>query len=222
MEFGEDWDALMIEQAQRLQPGRPGAVVSSYPDPFTFEGMQAVHATRPGILAHVVKPGTEFAADHLVLAFEAHPVDGPEPVPGFHVGAGCLFAPGSFAQYFPYDPAFYFHGEEQSIALRLFTHGWDIFHMAAMPVWHLYNIPQEGKLRRALHWDEAHDSQRGDKWWTLEQVSRARLGDLAAGRIPGVYGLGNVRSVADYADFSGIDYAARTIAPRSYSPTSPG
>ena len=37
----------------------------------------------------------------------------------------------------------------------------------------------------------------------------------------GVYGLGSIRSVADYAAFSGIDYAARTIAPRAYKPLLP-
>jgi hypothetical protein len=39
-----------------------------------------------------------------------------------------------------------------------------------------------------------------------------------SGQRLGVYGLGRVRSMADYADFSGIDFAARTIASRAYAP----
>ena len=89
----------------------------------------------------MVKPGSVFEPDHPVLGFEAHPVDRDEPVPGFHVGAGCLFAPGQFVQAFPYDPYFYFHGEEQALAARIFTHGWDIFHVPGQPVYHLYNTP---------------------------------------------------------------------------------
>jgi hypothetical protein len=35
-----------------------------------------------------------------------------------------------------------------------------------------------------------------------------------------VYGLGSVRSMADYARFCGIDYAARVLEPRAYQPLS--
>ena len=105
------------------------------------------------ILAHVVKPGALFEPDHPVLGFEAHPLDRDQPVPGFHVGAGCLFAPGTFVQAFPYDPWFYFHGEEQALAARLFTHGWDIFHVPGLPVYHLYNNAESGAPPRPMHWD---------------------------------------------------------------------
>ena len=55
-------------------------------------------------------------------------------------------------------------------------------------------------------------------WWTLEQRSRARLQALVAGADLGVYGLGRQRSLADFAAFSGIDYAARTLAPAAFTP----
>jgi hypothetical protein len=164
----------------------------------------------------VVKPGTAFEPDHPVLGFEAQPLDTTRPVSGFHLGAGCLFAPGSIVQAFPYDPWFYFHGEEQALAARLFTHGWDIFHVPRLPVFHLYNTGGSGAPPRPLHWDEQQDRQRDQAWWRLEQRSRARLAALLSGASLGVYGLGKVRSMADYADFSGIDFVRRTIAPRAY------
>ena len=145
--------------------------------------------------------------------------DRDQPVPGFHVGAGCLFAPADFVQAFPYDPWFYFHGEEQALAARLFTHGWDIFHVPGLPVYHLYNNADSGAPPRPMHWDPTHDtpapaqlvgrwnSARAAAWrpcWTAQPL--------------GAYGLGRVRSMADYAGFSGIDYAARTLAPRAFVP----
>jgi hypothetical protein len=69
-----------------------------------------------------------------------------------------------------------------------------------------------------MHWDPSQDAQRQRNWWALEQRSRGRLAALVAGEPLGAYALGSARSMADYAAFSGIDYAARTIAPRAFRP----
>ncbi|TFZ06887.1 hypothetical protein EZ313_09785 [Ramlibacter henchirensis] len=219
MDFEPGWDERLIDQARALAPGRKGVVLSAYPNAFAFEnGRPVARPTTNKVLAHVVKPGVNFEADHLVLSFEAQPVETDEPVPGFHLGAGCLFAPGRFALEFPYDPAMYFHGEEQALAARLYTHGWDIFHMPGLPVYHLYNDGSAGVPARPLHWDAAHEAGRTQSWWELEQRSRARLGALLAGQPLGVYGLGRERTLAQYADWCGIDYANRTLGPQAYRP----
>lgn len=216
-DFDAHWDERLIAQAQALLPGRPGLVLSAYPHPFVFDQGQPLHqATTSQVLSHVVKPGQRFDADHPVLGFEAHPVASDQAVPGFHVGAGCLFGPGGLTQLFPYDPHLYFHGEEQALALRLYTHGWDIFHMPALPVYHLYNSGEAGAPARPMHWDPAHEARRSTTWWQHEQRSRKRLAALVQGEPLGAYGLGSRRSLAEYAAFSGIDYAARTLGPRAF------
>ena len=222
MDFDPRWDERLIAQAQALGAPQRDLVISTYPDAFRFvDGEPVRQATTERVLAQVVRPGSAFAPDHPVLSFEAHPVEATTCLPAFHVGAGCLFAPGRIAQRFPYDPWLYFHGEEQALALRLWTHGWDLFHMPALPVHHLYNDDASGAPPRPLHWDEAHESGRDVDWWTLEQRSRARLAALVAGGDLGVYGLGKARSLADYAAFSGIDYTARTLAAAAFTPREP-
>lgn len=222
MDFDADWDQTLIEQAQALLPGRAGLVLSAYPNPFVFEGEQPVRKpATDGVLAHVVRGGAQFEPGHPVLGFAAHPVASAVPLPGFHLGAGCLFAPGTLVQSFPYDPYLYFHGEEQALALRLFTHGWDIFHMPGLPLYHLYNTGEGSGPARPMHWEAGQDGQRSVSWWALEQRSRQRLADLVAGKPLGAYGLGSARSLAAYAAFSGIDYSARSIAPKAYQPLPP-
>ena len=219
MDFDPGWDHQLIAQAMALLPGRAGVVLSSYPNPFVFEGQQVMRRVcTDQVLAHVVKPGAVFDPEHPVLPFEAHPVEKDHPIPGFHLGAGCLFAPGRLVDELPYDPGFYFHGEEQALALRLFTHGWDIFHMPRLPVYHLYNNAESGAARRPLHWDPEHDTRRSQTWWSLEQRSRKRLAALAAGQLRGSFGLGRQRTVADYASFCGIDYLGRELSPQAYLP----
>lgn len=223
MDFNAGWDEALIAQALAL--GAPGRdlVLTTYPDAFRFaDGQPVRQPTTQGVLVQVLKPQASFAADHPVLPFEAQPLEVTEPVAGFHVGAGCLFAPGRITQRLPYDPWLYFHGEEQALALRLYTHGWDIFHIPDLPIHHLYNDAASGAPPRPLHWDEAHEAGRATSWWTLEQRSRARLAALVAGEDLGIYGLGTARSLADFAAFSGIDYAARTLAPRAFKPGASG
>ncbi|MBC5763575.1 GlcNAc-transferase family protein [Ramlibacter albus] len=219
MDFDPGWDEMLCDQLRTLMAGRRGAVISSYPNPFVFEDGKPVRRNNNAdVLVHVVKTGTNFEPGHPVLSFEAHPVPSPLPIEGIHLGAGCLFAPGSIVQLFPYDPFLYFHGEEQSMTMRLYTHGWDIFHIPNLPVFHLYNNADAGAPPRPMHWDAAHESQRAIGWWLYEQRARGRLAQLVANAPLGVYGLGRIRTVAEYAAFSGIDYAARTLEPKAWSP----
>jgi hypothetical protein len=219
MDFAADWDRRLVEQALALGAPARSVVISSYPDAFAFEQGRVVRrATSTGVLAQVLKPDAAFAPDHPVLSFHAVPVESTRALPAIHVGAGCLFAPGRITQEVPYDPWLYFHGEEQALALRLYTRGWDLFHMPALPVSHLYNDASSGAPARPLHWDEQQDAGRDHAWWDLEQRARARLAALVDGADLGAYGLGRERSLAEFAAFSGIDYANRRLARRAFVP----
>ena len=218
MDFAPGWDERLIEQARALRAGQR-VVLTTYPSAFVFEdGKPVPKPITQGVLACVLKPGMVFAPDHPVLKFEAHPVEASAALPGIHVGAGCLFASGAFPLEIPYDPAFYFHGEEQGVALRLFTRGWDIYHPPGMPIYHLYLDTTTGATRRPMHWDADADAKRPVKWRELETRSQQRLAALVGGAPLGAYGLGTARTLADFAAFSGIDYQKRAIEPKAFRP----
>ncbi len=213
--FEPGWDERLLRQARRCAVINPRCLVSCYPNPFRMVAGEP-YATVVGaqVLAHVVSASSAFADDHPVLFFEGVPVAGNDPVPALHIGAGCLLAPGRVVNELPYDPQLYFHGEEQAFALRAYTHGWDIFHIPGMPVYHQYHLADAPP--RPLHWSPELDAQRAVQSHSLTAASNQRLaallwgGDDARAAL-GVYGLGTQRTLADYAAFSGIDYAARRI-----------
>ncbi len=78
-------------------------------------------------------------------------------------------------------------------------------------MFHLYTLP--GNRPRVMHWSSEHDMQRTVRSAQREAQARERLTALVDchGNL-GAYGLGRVRSMADYALFSGIDYATRSLA----------
>jgi hypothetical protein len=214
--FEPGWDERLLRWGERLRPRLPRFILSCYPNPFRMvDGQPRATLVTHRVLAHVVKTGCDFDPAHPVLMFEGVPVDSDEPVPAMHLAAGCLFSPGRIVQELPYDPGLFFHGEEQAYALRAWTHGWELLHPPGMPMYHLYTAPGEAPPR-PLHWSPEHDAQRQQRSAALiEQANRRLSALLWEGADLGVYGLGRERSLADYAGFSGIHYAARRIEPRA-------
>lgn len=211
--FEPGWDERLLRLAEPLRERHPRHILSCYPNPFRMvSGQPRATLVTHRVLAHVVKADSDFAPDHPVLMFEGVPVDSDRPVPALHLAAGCLFAPGRIVQELPYDPGLFFHGEEQAYALRAWTHGWELLHPPGMPMYHLYTAP--GEAPRPLHWSPGHDAARRERSAVLIERAQQRLRALLwDGADLGAYGLGRVRSLADYAGFSGIDYAARHIGP---------
>jgi hypothetical protein len=133
-----------------------------------------------------------------------------QPVMGCHISAGFLFAAGHFVEEVPYDPYLYFHGEEQSLAVRAFTRGWDIYHPLVVPLYHLYKT--EGTPYSTHHWYGETDAKRAFQSAYLTERAKQRLNRLLMGDgLPGAYGLGTARSMDQYRELSGIDYRTQTV-----------
>ena len=119
------------------------------------------------------------------------------------LAAGCIFTKGAFVKEIPYDPNYYFYGEELSLAMRAFTNGYSFFHIPDVPLFHLYTDTSD--IPRKLHWDPEDDQKRAVKWTELDKKSLNRLNDLFADKVEEPLCLGKERSLEDYAFISGID-----------------
>ena len=124
------------------------------------------------------------------------------------VSAHFLFTVGCFCEEVSYDPKTYFFGEEPSLAIRAFTHGYDLYHPCEVVLWHFY-----GRERHARHWSDNR------KWWLRNERSLLRYRRLidAGGESQslGKFGLGKARSLQDYEHYAGLELAKRQVRDRT-------
>lgn len=215
MHFPSHWDQWVEEVLLDRMAITPRCVVSSYPPSMVkdangewmIEGHQ-----KQTVVTHRVKENAAFDGRGIYLDFEAWLHHGrTAPIRGHHIAGGMLIAPGSFVEQFPYDPQLYYLGEEQMLALRLYTHGWDIWHPVDNPIGHRYNDHQNPEIR-PVHWSDDPNGERPISHLVWENRSYTRQRHLVG--LPGyggVYGLGTARTLQAFADEFGVDYLRRSI-----------
>ena len=136
-----------------------------------------------------------------------------EPIPSRFYSAHCTFTLGQFATEVQHDPEYYFHGEEISIAVRAFTHGYDLFHPHRPVIWHEYT--RKGRVK---HWDD-HDTKKSvEKPWHKRNKdchlrNRKLFGmdgekqDIDFGK----YGFGTETTLKDYEKYAGVNFKLRAV-----------
>ena len=146
-------------------------------------------------LSITFREGRIFEDGHYSMQ-KSYPANTDLPVQGLLVAGGFIFSETTFSKKIPYDPKLYFHGEELSLALRLFTHGWSVTHIPRVPIFHLYTDVKN--LVRKLHWNEEDEKHRAVKWNELDKLSKSRLTDLIFSRVEEPFGLGAKRTVQEF------------------------
>ena len=118
------------------------------------------------------------------------------PVPARSLAGGFYFTLGQHCREVPYDPSIYF-SDENSMAVRSFTHGYDLFHPHRHILWHHYS--RESAPR---HWlDHTEEARRAGAvqhfWWLREWRSVMQHQQLFGQADYGIairHGFGNQRS----------------------------
>jgi glycosyltransferase involved in cell wall biosynthesis len=217
-QFSPDWDMRFISQLNKIEQlgsrddyfSKP--IITSYPRSFqVLDFDQGLFRLNNGDKHTQV---ITYRKDSIFLkgSFSRQigiPTKHMDITHAYLMAAGCIFVRGEFVNEIPYDGNYYFYGEELSMALRAFTHGYSFFHIPEVPLFHLYT--DTSNLPRKLHWDPEDDKNRAIKWNELERKSLARLDSLFAGNIEGFMGLGTKRNLDDYAKLSGIDLRKKEV-----------
>ena len=193
MRFEPGWDTTLITMLEAIDAPKP--VLTVYPPAFetdgdgndTFHELHNVHVLSLASISESLqtRQATLIAPDQF------------KPGKSPFIAAGFLFAHGSFCAEIPYDPFGYYSGEEISLAARAYTTGYDFFYPTKTVVWHRYSHGEP------LHWGDKPDT-----WSTAELRSRDRLVTLLVGdhKQLSPYGLGSVRTIAEFEDYCGISF----------------
>jgi hypothetical protein len=206
--FERGWDDFCIRMLHAPVVKNLKRVYTSYPRAFEFKDKIPVSVAQSSDLIHIFpKEGVTLKDNTPAIEFASAFHSIKDNILAHHVAGGFIFSFSQFAREVPYDPNLYFLGEEQTLAVRAWTHGWDLIHPPYVPLYHYY-----GRETEARHWTDGENEQRTVPWWEFAKQADQRMADmLYHGKDLGAYGLGTVRTLADFALFCGIDYESKTI-----------
>lgn len=203
--FVKDWDEKLISTIKKLQDaGYKKPMLTGYIPSFDPENDPDGRVQKPWKMNF-----DRFTPEGIVFFMPAAFEDedyGELPLMSRFYSAHFCFTLGDFCLEVQHDPNYYFHGEEISIAVRAFTHGYDLFHPNEIIAWHEYT-----RKGRTKHWDD-------DKTWHEKNTSchsRNRklfgIDDEKSDIDFGIYGFGKERSLKDYEKYAGICFHNRSV-----------
>jgi len=193
MRFIENWDEELINIWSELKDDK--AILTTYPAEYYPDKPREQWKQAPHVI-HTYAFKNSFTQQRPRTPTKWQ--ERTTPYKAIHVAAGFIFGLGKFIKDVPYDPEFYFEGEETGLAIRLYTHGYNLYHPHKLVLWHYY-----GRKDQPKHWSDH------TKWGDLQIVAKERLNCLLQRNQKfylGKYGLGTVRTLEDFQNYSGIDY----------------
>ncbi len=203
--FVKGWDKKLIDMYKKLKKkGHKKPLLTSYIPSFDPENDPDGRVQVPWKM-NFDRFTPEGVVFFIPAAYDSWD-DASEPLPARFYSAHFAFTTGKFCKEVPHDPNYYFHGEEISIAVRAFTHGYDLFHPNEVLVWHEYT-----RKGRTKQWDD-------DKEWgkrnTDCHLRNRKLFEMDGEKRDidfGKYGFGKKRSLQDYEKYAGLCFGNRSV-----------
>lgn len=146
----------------------------------------------------------------------------PRPLNAAFISAGFMFSSSDLIREVPYDPYMYFDQEEITLALRLYTHGWDVFSARRPVVYHHYITAKD--TSRPLHWNDLLQAKLNAKYATLRERGLRRMNHLTGHASTTdenaleeleTYGLGRARNQDDFQAYAGIDFRRKQVSEKA-------
>jgi hypothetical protein len=214
--FIDNWDTTLIDMLESVRDVSPKPLLTAYVPSFDPENDPALRVQEPWKMDfdRFIPEGAVFFRPSTIDDWRERD----KPMRSrFYSGHFC-FADGSFAEEVQHDPDYFFHGEEISIGVRAFTHGYDLYHPHRAVVWHEYT--RKGRVKV---WDD-HTTQQKQKgkikedWWEMNVKCHKRNRILFGmdgedqNQIDfGKYGFGTARTVKEFEEYAGMSFKYRGV-----------
>jgi hypothetical protein len=205
MRFAKNWDVELIDIIKNLQKsGYKKPLLTGYVSSFDPDDDPNKRVNEPWrmVFDRFIPEGAIFFLPETIPEWRTLT----EPIKARFYSAHFCFTLGQFAKEVQHNPDYYFHGEEISIGVRAFTHGYDLFHPHKVLIWHEYT-----RKGRTKQWDD--DSKWSDKN-NISHLTNRKLfgmdGETQSGH-DGKYGFGSDRSLRDYEKYAGILFSKRAV-----------
>ncbi len=205
MRFEKNWDDELIKMVKGLQKGgfeKP--LLTGYVSSFDPDNDPKGRTLVPWRMSfdRFIPEGAVFFLPETIPGWDKLT----DPVTSRFYSAHFAFTLGQFSIEVQHDPEFYFHGEEISIAVRAYTHGYDLFHPHKVLIWHEYT-----RKGRTKQWDD-------DKDWVnknnLSHKKNRQLFGMDGEEVTmdfSKYGFGTERTLRDYEIYSGLKFSNRAV-----------
>jgi len=198
MRFVQDWDDIIVSMWKDLKDSK--AILTTYPPQYEPNQKEEDWKKIPHTCnVYSFKNGETQQKPFTPSDIQSRKI----PYKAVHVAAGFIFGSGAFINDVPYDPEFYFSGEETALTIRLFTHGYNLYHPHKIIVYHYYERKEQNK-----HWSD------NTEWVKYNTTANERLNCLLGRNkkfVLGRYGLGSIRTLEDFQNYSGIDYRRNIV-----------
>lgn len=204
MRFVKHWDTLILKQWYELNDKK--GILSVYPpnyndsnhaDKSIFDPAYDTPAAGCGMICRFFRPDSYF------ISFLSHSFNNTMK-PGARnafIAAGYMFAPAELHRTILHDPDMFFCGDELPMAIRYFTHGYNIYNPPQCYVYHQYHRPNR-KMTKA---PDVAESEKRRLMTLLDVIPECEKVDL------GEYGLGTERTLHDFEVFAGVDFKQKLL-----------
>ena len=204
--FVEGWDTECIKMIKQLQKkGHKKPLLTAYASSFDPDNDPTGRTMEPWWMTF-----DRFIPEGAVFFLPATIPDWKKlksPIPARFLSAHFIFTLGKWCVEVPYDPDYYFHGEEISLAVRSYTWGYDLFHPHKIIVWHEYT-----RKGRTKQWDD--DPEWIQKNNAAHKKNRALFaidGECRCGIEFNEFDFGTERSLQQYEAYAGLRFRDRAI-----------
>jgi prolyl 4-hydroxylase len=201
----ESWDSILIEMLQLLPSEKP--LVTQFPPLYSIEdGVKDFHH-----LDDLSQVNTVIAESWTSEGSLHHPQrliaeNNVFPRCTRALSGAFVFTTGEWNEIVRQDPKHFYTGEEFALAVRSYTHGYDLFDPSQIVCWHRLHPAANRK-----YWDDNSDA----KTTFRHQQAISRLNLLFDGdpnETLGRFALGQERTLEEFASFSGIDCVNKTLS----------